>query len=185
MRWFTSPRSCIKHARCFMPHAWINRLLGASATVTTSRVMPNHGLQLRGTVWPAPGVFLCVLLLTTPAFCQSLPTHGTASWYSVDSCRREGTSGIMANGRRLDDEAFTAASWDYPFGTTLMVRLRPDQTGPGARQRMVVVTVTDRGPRKTLYRQGRILDLSKKSFEALSPFSAGVIPITVTVERLP
>ena len=96
--------------------------------------------------------------------------EGTASWYSVESCRREGTSGIMANGRPFNDQALTAASWDYPFGTRLLVRHAT---------RAVVVTVMDRGPNKRLYAAGRILDLSPKAFEALALLSEGVIHVTI------
>ena len=95
-----------------------------------------------------------------------------ASWYSLASCKREGTSGIMANGRKLDDEAFTAASWDYPLGT----QLRVCRTPPATRldQQLVLqatpciqVRLEDRGPAKRLVRQGRRLDLSKASFQAV------------------
>jgi len=85
---------------------------------------------------------------------------------------REGTSGIMANGKRLDDQAFTCASWDYPFGT----RLRVESAG-----RSVIVVVTDRGPAKRLYRQGRIIDLSKAAFSELGSLKAGILSVTVEV----
>ena len=93
-----------------------------------------------------------------------------ASYYTLESCLREGTSGIMANGRRLDDKAFTAASWDYRFGTRLKVK-RGD--------REIVVIVTDRGPSKRLYRAGRKLDLSRAAFRQLAPLNKGVIKVTV------
>ena len=99
---------------------------------------------------------------------------GTASYYTEASCKKEGTSGIMANGRRLDDEAFTAASWDYPFGTRLRIT---------SGRRTVDVEVTDRGPARRLYSQGRIIDLSQKAFAALASIEKGVIQ--VSVEALP
>lgn len=102
---------------------------------------------------------------------------GTASYYTVASCQREGTSGIMANGRKLNDEAFTAASWDYHFGTRLAV-CRTYRTDRG---NCVQVVVTDRGPAKHLYRNGRILDLSRSAFEALAPLREGIIKVTVEV----
>ena len=100
--------------------------------------------------------------------------EGTASWYSVESCHREGTSGIMANGQPLDGRQLTAASWDYPFGTRLLVRY-------GAKA--VVVVVTDRGPARILVRQGRLLDLSEAAFEALAPLARGVIKVRIEVVR--
>ena len=99
---------------------------------------------------------------------------GLASWYNRASCRREGTSGIMANGRALDDEAYTAASWDYPFGTTLRVCVASHQPN-----HCILVEVADRGPARRLYKRGRILDLSQAAFEALAPLSQGIIAVTI------
>lgn len=115
-------------------------------------------------------IALAAVYLAAAEIANAEPRHGTASWYSVASCKREGTSGIMANGEPLDDQAFTAASWDYRFGTVLQVCYAGQCTQ---------VTVTDRGPAKRLYRQGRIIDLSRAAFLALSPLSAGVIDVTV------
>ena len=110
----------------------------------------------------------------------------TASWYDNASAKREGTCHVgkrggclTASGRELDDQAFTAASWDYPFGTPLAVC----RTHRGDRGDCVQVVVTDRGPAKRLYRQGRILDLSKAAFAALAPLKTGIIE--VSVEPLP
>jgi len=108
--------------------------------------------------------------------CMSIGTAETASYYTVDSCRREGTSGIMANGEVLNDEAFTCASWDYPFGTSL--RIRNKENG-----KSVVVTVTDRGPNRRLYRQGRTIDLSKRAFSEIANIKQGVIEIEVEVVK--
>lgn len=119
--------------------------------------------------WFIPAIALIILLV-----CLVVARAETASWYSVESCRQEGTSGIMANGRRLNDEDLICASWDYPFGTRLLV------TNLSNRKR-IVVTVADRGPAKRLYRKGRTIDLSKKAFSLLAPLSQGVIPIKVEV----
>ena len=119
-----------------------------------------------------------------PAF--AAPRQGTASWYSYESARREGNSGVMANGEKMQDTAFTVASYDYALGRTIRVCLsrRPTVgTGDGRARPCVEAVVTDRGPARRLYRRGRILDLSKASFQALAPLSQGVIPITV--EELP
>lgn len=105
--------------------------------------------------------------------------QGTASWYSRASCRVEGSSGVMANGQALDDAAFTVASWDYPFGTTLRICRRIH--GQDRQLGCVDVRVTDRGPAKRLYRQGRLVDLSRTAFMALGPLSTGVIPVTIQV----
>ena len=95
-----------------------------------------------------------------------------ASWYSVESCLREGTSGIMANGEVLNDERKTCASWDYPFGTKLQVTNLHNG-------RSVVVLVTDRGPAKRLYKKGRTIDLSKRAFSELASLKQGIIEVKV------
>jgi len=111
------------------------------------------------------------------AFCQPSKAASAwetqASWYSEASCRREGTSGIMANGRLLDDSKLTCASWDYPFGSKLRITYQ---------DRSCLVEVTDRGPARRLYRSGRKLDLSKAAFQALADLRIGVI--TVSMEEV-
>ena len=115
---------------------------------------------------------------------------GTASWYSNASAKRERTCHVgkrggclTASGKELNDQAYTAASWDYPFGTTLRVCLRPRSKPRSAHGRAgscIETVVTDRGPAKRLYRQGRIIDLSKKSFEAVcGALEKGVCEVTI------
>ena len=94
------------------------------------------------------------------------------SWYSRKECiSTKNPNALMANGEPLDDGALTCASWDYSFGTKLRVR-RPDNG------HSVVVTVTDRGPAKRLYKDGRTLDLSRRAFLTLAPLEVGVIKVT-------
>lgn len=97
---------------------------------------------------------------------------GEASWYSRESCRREGTSGITASGERFENENLTCASWDYSFGTLL--RITNAKNG-----KSVIVRVNDRGPAKRLYRQGRIVDLSKAAFREIASLSKGIIKVKV------
>jgi len=95
-----------------------------------------------------------------------------ASWYSRKECiSTKNPNALMANGEPLDDGALTCASWDYSFGTKLRV-VRPDNG------HSVVVTVTDRGPAKRLYKDGRTLDLSRRAFLTLAPLEVGVIKVT-------
>lgn len=115
-------------------------------------------------------VVLIVVILIAPARAEITD----ASYYTVASCLREGTSGITSSGERLKDDGFTAASWDYPFGTFVRVRYL---------DRCVVVRINDRGPSKRLYRSGRRLDLSRAAFLQLAPLSKGVI--RVDIERIP
>lgn len=94
---------------------------------------------------------------------------GMASWYSNEEYP---PGSLMANGEEFNDEHFTCASWDYPFGTVLGIYY-------GGTTRIVYVRVTDRGPAKRLYEKGRIIDLSKKAFETLAPLDYGVIPVAI------
>lgn len=120
------------------------------------------------------GSLLIILIAVSLGHAQVMqPARtGTASWYSVASCKREGTSGIMANGRKLDDEKLTAASWDYPFGTKLKITNLKNQ-------RSIVVSVSDRGPAKRLYRNGRIVDLSKAAFQSIGLLREGIIEVRI------
>lgn len=102
--------------------------------------------------------------------------YGTASWYSRESCLREGTSGIMANGKELKDEELVCASWDYKFGTCLKITNL-------ANGKSVIAVVSDRGPAKRLYRQGRIVDLSKGCFERIGSLKQGIIQVKVEVVK--
>ena len=126
---------------------------------------------------PNPRWFIPAVILFTLLFYSVVLCHGaclTASWYSVESCRREGTSGVMANGRKLDDSKFTAASWDYKFNTKLKVKnIRNGK--------WVMVRVTDRGPAKRLYRQGRVIDLSRAAFHAIESLKKGIVEVEISV----
>lgn len=102
----------------------------------------------------------------------------TASYYSVKSCLREGTSGIMANGEKLDDNEDTCASWDYAFGTMLRVTNIKNN-------KVVYVIVKDRGPAKRLYRKGRVIDLSVNAFKQIASLKEGIISVKVEAVRFP
>jgi rare lipoprotein A len=97
-------------------------------------------------------------------------THqtGTASWYG-EAHRGK----IMANGESFDPDKLTAASWSYPLGTKLRVSLE----GAGATKRSVTVTVSDRGPAKSLVRLGRIIDLSRAAFQSLADPDKGLVRV--------
>lgn len=118
--------------------------------------------------------FILMLLLSgcsDPVFAQEL----TASYYTVESCLKESGQYVMANGKELNDEKFTAASWFYKFGTVLNVT----RTDTG---KTIQVIVTDRGPNWKLVRHGRIIDLSLASMRALNGIEQGIVP--VRIERI-
>jgi rare lipoprotein A len=118
-----------------------------------------------------------------------------ASWYG-----EEHRGKLMANGKRFDPDAFTAASWFYPLGTKLRVTLvsasKPEPE-PGRLESTpkslsdslaaektplpasVIVTVTDRGPARRFVREGRVIDLSRAAFKRLANPNLGLIQVTV------
>ena len=112
---------------------------------------------------------LIFLLTAIPLFGINITT---TSWYG------EETQGYMANGQWFDPEAYTCASWDYPFGTLLLVRELQSN-------RKVVVEVTDRGPNKRLYKAGRKLDLSRKAFARLGSLDRGLLRVEIVTAIIP
>lgn len=108
-----------------------------------------------------------------PSITQPTYIFGKASWYGYEWTT--GKRGTMANGRRFNPRAWTAASYDYPLGTVLQVTNQ-------ANGRNIAVMVTDRGPARHL---GRLLDLSEAAARALDYHEAGVTTVAVRVLVLP
>jgi hypothetical protein len=106
-----------------------------------------------------------------PAWGESM--NLTASWYSIESLRREGTTAysnnIMANGEIFQDEKMVAASRDYSLGKKVRV-------ANIANGKSIVVTVTDRTNKRF---KGKRIDLSKKAFSLLADLKQGVIQVHV------
>jgi len=125
-------------------------------------------------VWVAIVVMMILsFVLDTKAHAMEL----TASYYSTESLIKEGTwkngERMMANGRQFSDDNLTAASWDYPLGTTVKV-VRPDTKAS------VVVLVTDRTARRF---KGKRIDLSKGAFGKIADHKLGIVPVTTEVVR--
>ena len=101
--------------------------------------------------------------------------HLTASYYSVDSLKKEGTwkysKGVMANGQLYNDMGYTCASCDYRLGDRLLI---------SRGSKSVVATVTDRTNKRF---KGKRIDLTPHLFKMLSPSGTtkeGLIQVTVT-----
>ena len=123
---------------------------------------PNYGILAVLTA--------CILALSTTVW--AFQTE--CSYYTVKSCLREGTSGIMANGKALNDNEYTFASWDYRFGTKVKIRnLRNN--------REIVAVCTDRGPAKRLYHKGRKLDVSLACAKSLGFVKEGLAKVEVQI----
>ncbi len=120
-------------------------------------------------------IIAAVIILAFAVLAWADVKTGRASWYSRESCKREGTGGKdirMANGKPLDDNALTCAAWGPKFGT--MLRVTNLDNG-----KSVVVKLTDRGPGKRAWRRGVIVDLTKAAFRKLAPVKRGVIRVKV------
>ena len=92
---------------------------------------------------------------------------GKASFYADKYQGRQ-----TANGERFNQNARTAAHKTLKFGT--WVKVTNLQNG-----RNVIVRINDRGP----FIKGRIIDLSKSSFNAIANERLGVVDVVVEVLR--
>lgn len=123
---------------------------------------------------------------TVPAVVPGFPLYGEASWYSFESCRREGTSGVWtASGEPYFENDLTCALRRRDFGN--YYRVTNLDNG-----KSVVVKHNDFGPSRGWYDRrrgvyhnlsGRVIDLSKGAFKKLADTRHGVIR-RVKVERL-
>lgn len=117
-------------------------------------------------------VLLMVAALIRPVKVASapapLPITGEASWYGYECAHKP-----MANGKRFNPRALTAASYLFALGTKLRVtNLKNGKT--------VDVVVTDRGPNKRL---GRAIDLSQRAATVLGFRRTGTAQVSIWVMR--
>lgn len=105
----------------------------------------------------------------TPNTEEAFTESGVASYYGYSFDGRR-----TASGQLLDVEANMAAHKTLPFGTIVRV------TNPDTKK-WVEVTIFDRGP----FVEGRVIDLTPSSFEALAPLSAGLVKVELEVISLP
>ena len=101
----------------------------------------------------------------------------TASWYSIESLKREGTwkfsKGVMANGEKFDDNLMVCATRLFPLGSILRIQNL-------ANKKSVIVVVKDRiGKRFGTKR----IDLSKAAFQKISRLEHGIIKVSVEVVK--
>lgn len=140
-----------------------------SITIPTPTETPDGGCKVEGT-WFAEK---CDPPTPQPTHTPELSTiyrTGKASYYTNEYCNKYNPACITASGEVFDDTAFTCAcaSW-IKLGSLLKVSYQ---------DRSVVFRCNDRGNFES---KGRILDLSKASFEALAPLSRGVLSVKVEV----
>lgn len=176
-----------------MKKSWVERSQG-SYVVKTGDITPfgfvnvkkmdrfptlpeaNKKAEVANYIWGKIAKISATMILAIFLYGSAFAFTTEASYYTVASCKREGTSGIMANGKELKDEGLICASWDYSFGTRLRITNL-------ANKRSVVVYVSDRGPSKRLYAKGRRIDLSKRAFNQIANLKQGVIQVSVEVDN--
>ena len=113
--------------------------------------------------------------------------EGWATWYSAQSCRKEGNSGVTASGRRLEDRALWCALPERP------------PAGPGGRRawgrrvritnrltgKSIVCEQWDVGPGKKARRRVVVVDLTPGAMRALAGAAGirkGRVPVKVVRE---
>ncbi len=120
---------------------------------------------------------LCILALSfmiiNPVLGNSSVYYLRASYYSNESLKKEGTwkksKGIMANGQKYDEKAYTCATRLFPLGAKVKVTCL--RTG-----KSVIVRVADRiGKRFTQTR----IDLTPAAFNVIGELKQGLISVKV------
>ena len=117
-------------------------------------------------------ILACIFLFLSVACAD--PVRLTASWYSVQSLKDEGTykysKGVCADGSIFSENKLTCACRLFPLHSRLCVT--NCQTG-----KSVIVTVVDRIGKR--FARTRI-DLSKRAFSEIAPLERGVVEVEVT-----
>lgn len=117
---------------------------------------------------------ICFILIVSFIFClasNAYALEGKASFYTYESAVKAGDLGIMANGKKMDNNALTCAFNGLPFNTLLKVTNLKNG-------RFVIVKITDRGG---FHKYNRIIDLSKKAFESIADLKLGIIFVKIEV----
>lgn len=106
---------------------------------------------------------------------------GDASYYTVESCKREGTwqkwGGRTASGEKFNENALTCA---LPYGRKFGKLYKVVNLKSG---RDVVVRHNDTGPAKRLAKRGRVIDLSYGAFKKIADPKYGLAWVSVKEVR--
>lgn len=107
-------------------------------------------------IWPLMALFNLICFST-----WAEAADGLASYYTTESCQREGTSGVFtATGERYNESASTCALPWRPDNAEYMVYAH--DTGLS-----VVVRHNDRGPGRGPRARGVVIDLTPAAWRAL------------------
>lgn len=107
-------------------------------------------------------------------FAEDYPNIGSASYYTKESCQREGTSGVFtASNEVYNENGLTCALRSRDFGGYYKVTNLVNN-------KSVIVKHNDFGPSKRLFEdKNRIVDLSKSAFAELSDLKNGIIEVKI------
>lgn len=156
---------------------------------TPDQPRPTTKYSRKGIAPVLPFVIFISFLTFVPSL-HAAPRRGVASWFSTEACRTNPDPHCpTASGRSLYElerrRVSFIASWDYPLGAKVQVCQPP--TPFNLKRRCTTATVLDRGPALELVAQGRIADLSKTVWWAISDpwamVNLGTIPVEITELR--
>lgn len=120
---------------------------------------------------------LIALILLSPAI---FALEGDATYYTEESCKREGTSGVWtASGKRFDEKALTCAMRRRDWGAKFKVTNLDNG-------KEIVVTLNDFGPGKGPSAKGVVIDLTPAGFKELGAGKKGKLRVKVEqIEKAP
>ena len=108
--------------------------------------------------------------------------RGWATYYTTQSCQREGTSGVLtASGRKYDENSMTCALWiTNKHGKPLRPDGRLVKISRVGSSRTLTVAWQDNGPGRVQRLRGVVCDLTPAAFKALGGnLRDGKIAVTV------
>jgi len=111
-------------------------------------------------------ILFLALINIQPAKAEPTKWVGFASYYTIKS-----SSKLTASGEIFNENDFTCAIYNIPFGTIIKVTNISNK-------KFVFVRVNDRGPAKRL---NRIIDLTPTAFKHIAPLSQGLIRVKLEV----
>ena len=143
----------------------------------------KNGLNRQNSRNPSPTQSVPLKTFSPAAISGTLT--GWATWYSRESCRREGTGGrriLMANTQPLIDSHFTCA---LPTNITAKLNMKFGQqvrVTNLVNGRTTLLTFTDRGPGRRSRSQGTIIDITRAAFLALDgQLQSGRMSVSVEI----
>lgn len=105
-------------------------------------------------------LILMMVMYTILCIGNAWALEGYATYYTIESCLREGNTGITASGEQFDESKLTCALRSRRFGRHYVVY--SPATG-----KSVVVRHNDFGPGKGPLNRGVSIDLSPTAFKAV------------------